>query len=662
MNAPFESLSKQLGRTEQRAFERGMQTLNRRWVETSVAKLDELVAVLRVFSEARGLGPTEISRRVRIAVEAAKLPDRQARDLASMLIHLPPTIRQAVTTSLPPQLRQLVYSASQPQPVVGEARLEDVLPAIPALVTHATESIDSPASISRNCSNVILLGTFADHEENYLALERRGFTPLRAMHVDQLKEYLDHEVCGIVVARSWWPGVAEAEREGVLKQILAHSSFAWLKFDTHNLPCSAQRFDELVLAARHVVPGMGECTCHDGWRLTQHDLIAIERIRSILGNTDTVRLCPAEIHETQARVVIGAAIKHVWQRNFFGSFRLTRVETNLIHGGRSYAKIIRMAPDDDGAPLVAKIDVVERLSDEMSRFKRYVQRWDTALNPQLHYHAGTSLIIFGLVESTEASGRPAPTLEDTLETMFYCEHWPDSYQGPNEQELRELIDRAIRKLQRLNSQQNDGGFSQKTYIACEPYKSLRRVGIEWKIGHCDGTEGSVFDFIDTAVSKVDALADRVIVHGDVQLRNILVRDGREPHFIDYANCGPGHPAFDLVRLESAILFYCGRMNGDERETAALLLDILNGHSEAEIAKAHPLFYTCRTNRLALYASIACRAASLETMSKVGGTEDDYLAMKYIIACQSLFMIHLQSGIARSQLAALGAFLRRRANW
>ena len=59
-----------------------------------------------------------------------------------------------------------------------------------------------------------------------------------------------------------------------------------------------------------------------------------------------------------------------------------------------------------------------------------------------------------------------------------------------------------------------------------------------------------------ARSKVDALAEIVTVHGDVQLRNILVRDGREPHFIDYANCGPGHPCYDLVRLESAVLFYC----------------------------------------------------------------------------------------------------------
>jgi hypothetical protein len=285
-----------------------------------------------------------------------------------------------------------------------------------------------------------------------------------------------------------------------------------------------------------------------------------------------------------------------------------------------------------------------------------------ALNPQLHFHAGTSLIVFGLVESPESPGRPAPTLEETLETMFYSEHAPNSYQGPDEQELRELVKRAIRKLQRLNAQPNDGAFSRKTYTVCEPYESLRRIGINWDVRHGEGSNGSAFDFVYAAQRRVDALADRVIVHGDVQLRNILVRDGREPHFIDYANCGPGHPCFDLIRLESAILFFCGRMNGDERELAALLLDILNGRNEEEIAQAHPLFCTSRTNRLAIFTSIACRAAALETLSAIGGTEDDYLAMKYVIACQSLFIIHLQSGIVRSQLAAIGAFLHLRASW
>jgi len=661
MNVPLDAVLVQLCGADERAFERGIHSLNLRWIGADeTGRLAELATLLQGFSEVRGLGPTEVSRRVRIAVESAKLPERQQRELASSLAQLPATVRQAVTTSLPPQLRRLVYSSKQESEVSSSLSPAEPTSIQPSAPHEPTTPPNQPEP--RDCASVILLGTFADHEENRLALEKKGFTPLRATNIEQLNEYLDHEVCGVVVGRSWWPAISEPDREGVLKLILGHSSFTWLKFDEHNLPCTAERFEELVLAARHAVPAMSECVCHDGWRLTSHDLVALERIRHLLANADAVRLCPADIQEAQARILIGAASKHVRQRNFAGPFRFTRVDANLIPGGRSHARIIRLAPDDDGAPLVAKIDEVGRLKDEMNRFQRYVHRWDAALNPKLHYHAGTSLIIFGLVESPESPGRPAPTLEETLETMYYCEHWPDSCQGPNEEELRELVKRAIRKLQRLNAQRNDGVFSPKTFVACEPFESLRRVGINWNVTDCDASGGSAFDFVHMAQTRVDALADRVVVHGDVQLRNVLVRDGREPHFIDYANCGPGHPCFDLVRLESAILFFCGRMNGDERELAAVLLDILKGCNETGIAHAHPLFCTSRTNRLAIYTGIACRAAALETLSAVGGNEDDYLAMKYVIACQSLFILHLQSGIVRSQLAALGAFMRLRPSW
>jgi hypothetical protein len=53
---------------------------------------------------------------------------------------------------------------------------------------------------------------------------------------------------------------------------------------------------------------------------------------------------------------------------------------------------------------------------------------------------------------------------------------------------------------------------------------------------------------------------------------------------------------------------------------------------------------------------------IEIVAAHGGTEDDYLAMKLIVACQSLFLIHLQAGVVRSQLSAMVAFLRKRSNW
>ncbi|MDR3620568.1 MAG: phosphotransferase [Paludisphaera borealis] len=661
MDISTDSAPSQLCGADECSFERGLHSLSRRWESATCAgRLSDLFLELRCFGQALALGSTEVSRRVRLTVEAAQLPERQARELANNLSELPATVRQAVIASIPASLRRLAY-APQTATEAGPAPATTIPPPSERIIPTG-DAAPPPATLplARECASVILLGTYADHHENIQTLERKGFASIRAMTTEQLNEFLDHEVCGVVVARSWWTGIPEAEREDVLKQIIRHSSFAWLKLDTHDLPCVGDRLHQLVLSVRYAWLDWDFCVC-DGWRLTQHDLDALERVRGTLANTEAVRIYPAEIQECQARVLIGAAIKHVRQRNFAGTFRLTRVDANFIPGGRSPANIIQMVPDDDGAPLVAKVDNVSRLSDEMNRYRRYVQSWDTALNPQLHYHAGTSLIIFGLVESPDSPGRPAPTLEETLESIFYHEHHPP-YGGPSETDLKELINRATQKLRRLNSKASDGACSRKTFIECEPYDKLRRIGINWSIGNADRGGESVFEFVTIARNRVESLAEKVIVHGDVQLRNILVRDGREPHFIDYANCGPGHPCYDLVRLESAVLFYCFRMNGDEAALATLFLDILSGRDEATIQASHPIFCSSITNRVAIHACISCRTAAIEIVTAHGGTEDDYLAMKFVLACQSLFLIHLQAGVVRSQLSALGAFLRTRSDW
>jgi hypothetical protein len=74
----------------------------------------------------------------------------------------------------------------------------------------------------------------------------------------------------------------ESEREEVLRQIVRHSSFAWLKLDTHNLPCVGERLHELLLSVRYSGPEWDDCVCDDGWRVTQHDFDALERVRGIL--------------------------------------------------------------------------------------------------------------------------------------------------------------------------------------------------------------------------------------------------------------------------------------------------------------------------------------------------------------------------------------------
>jgi hypothetical protein len=376
-----------------------------------------------------------------------------------------------------------------------------------------------------------------------------------------------------------------------------------------------------------------------------------------------VRLCPAEIGEEQARILLGAAAKHVDGRHFPGPVRLSKVEAAPLHGGRSNARIVRIAPDDGGPALIVKIDDLPLLEEEIRRFREFIAWWDTGLSPRLHFHAGIGLIAFALVEDHGQPGRPAPTLEERLQEALYDELWQGPRQGPAEEDLSIAIDRAVLKLERLNARRSaDSTVPSLAWLTLDAVEAVLARGMAWSIPDCDGQGADVFAYRQRARRMVVSLGKHATVHGDIHLRNILVRDDRDPHFIDYACSGPGHPCFDLVRLESAILFRCFRLTDEERLTARLLRTLLEGGDEAQAATAFPSLLASVGNRLAVRAAVRCRAAALRLLQPCNGTIDDYLAVKYIVACQALLDHQQQTGVVRSALAALSAVVRGRERW
>ena len=155
-------------------------------------------------------------------------------------------------------------------------------------------------------------------------------------------------------------------------------------------------------------------------------------------------------------------------------------------------------------------------------------------------------------------------------------------------------------------------------------------------------------------------SDVSIIHGDIHLRNILVRDYREPHLIDYAYAGPGHPCFDLVRLESALLFHAFRMTDGEEIVRELLIAVGRGRDFDNVQAGFPTLVTGIGNRIAISASIGARQACLELLNDHGGDESQYHAMKMVVSCQSLALPQCQTGVVRASIsAAAEAFVQCR---
>ena len=151
-----------------------------------------------------------------------------------------------------------------------------------------------------------------------------------------------------------------------------------------------------------------------------------------------------------------------------------------------------------------------------------------------------------------------------------------------EDHLTEALDRSVRKLQHLNGREcRDTATRSLAWLDVDMLESAMTNGLLWEFAAIDGRDSDILSIRHRALAIIEPRRSLAIVHGDIHLRNILIRDEREPCFIDYAYSGPGHPCFDLVRLESAILFRCFRMTGDEAKIARLPLRVLEGRTSGK---------------------------------------------------------------------------------
>lgn len=321
-------------------------------------------------------------------------------------------------------------------------------------------------------------------------------------------------------------------------------------------------------------------------------------------------------------------------------------------GGQTRARVILLKPDDGGVPFVAKIDAVSMLGEEMRRFSRFIKPWERHLNPELHVHGSIGVILFGLVEAAGRGGTPAPTLYDLMRLLCAVERGAMIENEPTAADIRVAVLRTIEKLAELSSNQcNADDEKNLCWLGIEPLYRMRERGITYSI---DSRRGAidVIALCEKALQKVAELNGKAIVHGDAHGRNVLVRD-REPFLIDYAYSGPGHPCFDLVRIGSSLLFSHFRMTSNEERLRDCFAGIfVEGKSFDEISKTFPDICTSAGSHIALEAVIWARAAALKLAQQYGGSEEDYLAVKFVVACQSLTIPDFQSGVVRATLMAL----------
>ena len=87
---------------------------------------------------------------------------------------------------------------------------------------------------------VLLLGSQQDHEDNHGLLQGKDCSPLGVRRAEDLDNLLTADVCGIVIAKSWWTLLSPADHHAFLTKICRYSSFAWIKIDVTGLACGEE--------------------------------------------------------------------------------------------------------------------------------------------------------------------------------------------------------------------------------------------------------------------------------------------------------------------------------------------------------------------------------------------------------------------------------------
>lgn len=638
-------LHQQITHVSELTFEEGLRSLGSSLpasLDGSIRLFSELCASL---AETTSLGPVERERRAGLILRKAPTDPRFFQEIAEVASSWPADIKNAVTAFLPAQLKPLVYGKrrSDSPPRSSTA---------PAPETAGGVTVASPAMHDTDTMpEVLLVGTAQEHESNHRHLEREGYRPLRAGSMDEFRNLLNADVVGILVGRSWWAILPQDEHQAFAEMLFHHSSFTWLKIDIHGCRVSAN-LPELCRHSRFREPAAMEVVMGDSSTINAIDIQSLAHASQLIDNPTGIRLCPADIDPVQGKLLIGGIAQHVKFRRFPPALHLQEIGTATVQGGLSQALIVRAQPDDGGLPFIAKLADLRLLRDEMYRFHHFIGPWDNVLKPQLHYHGGSGLIIFGLVDAPETPLQPAPTLEDTLRRALLTESGGMTTGVPTEQALRELIERTITKIQSLNSRRcADRTVASFAWIDVESFDAMVAGGIAWKLPALPSGRDPL-DGRHAAVALVGKGSDAATIHGDMHLRNVLVRDGREPFLIDYAYSGPGHPCFDLVRFSSAILFTVFRMTDDESRVRELLCAIQEDNATLEtIAGTFPALCSSLGNRLAVHASISAKKACRELLAQYGLSPCHYHAMQLVVGCQSLTMPQLQTGIVRAAVSA-----------
>jgi hypothetical protein len=552
------------------------------------------------------------------------------------------------------QTRDVGPQASRDQTMVAQAQ--------PSSTNHsALQDASTWEWAARAFSVVAILSKLAQQDENkrLLSDQPQAFAPLVWDSVEKLHEDFkqNRDVCACLVDGSVLGELDVTGQSDLFSFLGGYSTFLWIRIDESGLKLAREEVRRLIRLARGSLGDIGGLTWGSSSILSNGEIQDIVATRRTLCAFDEAELRSAELSDDETRLLKAAARHHAQQNHFGSAVVVEYLQAKFIEGGKSGARTARVSVSGTPTQFIAKVHSKGAILDEIRRFRTFVQASDNRLQPQAHFHGDVGVLLFAFIASENSRLQPADGVGKCLENFWNLELFPQEANAePIEHRKRNLIAGVTNVAQALATlnQQSPNDFSPMQTMVSLSIAHLTRLeenGVRW------GLQDSVFSSRARAITVAAKLAQHAIVHGDLHLNNALLRGDREAFLIDYAACGPGHPAIDLARYELALVVSAMRDTSDEAEFVEYQSVLSSGNDTAvQLIARFPDLHRCAINEVCTHGLVAARDAALRVLQHHGGNRQDYLAVKLLVAWQVLAFFGGNRRLARAVIVALAPLI------
>lgn len=586
------------------------------------------------------------SERLVAVLRKVNLPLGALRNVARVASGVSPVLANAVAPFLPPaarrRSREIRSADSKPVEVANESPKVEPTRAQPA------EPFDSEV-----CSTVLILSASAQQDANLTLLREAGFAPLVYDTMPKLAADLESntDICGCIIDRSFLIVLSKEDQERLLSMLSSYSTFIWLRIEDAGLKLQVEdaytivrqaRLQTQPVAAHHV-------SMQPNGTVRDPELGSLRRASEILREYTHAVFLPGELSEPERRLLVAAARDHGEQLRFERALKIEVIETRFVQGGQSQARVAIVRVNAGKRAVIAKIDTKDAIRRELERFRLFIQPVDDQLHPFVCYHGSAAVMFFAFIPSEDDESVAAETLQQRLHRF-----WSDEIFGePTKTEYDNLC-KALSNTSAALARVNHQASAQSHQALGNPDISLRYVEKLENGGIAFGLPLELRSARTKAAERFQKLATSGVIHGDFHLGNVLLRGDRSAHLIDFAASGPGHPAVDLVRLEMALFTGCFLPVDTEDNYVELQRALsIDGLDLATLAERFDLANGPALNRIAIHGCVEARRRVLDVLARFDGDIDDYLAVKSLVAWQTLLLENRQTSLSRAVIRAIG---------